>query len=364
MRPVCLLRTIGVTLLLALALGCGSSAPDESEVLISLTDHVIVPGYEAIATEARDLSEALDALCAQPSEQTLSGAQQAWRDARAPWMRMEAMWFGPVMDRRAVGLIDWPKVDPERIEAMLADNPATSADDVRNRLASTQRGLGAVEYLLFAENALDLLSQQDSPRCEFLAALGHVVANETAAIHAAWTTEVDGRPPYQDFFTGRSSSSLITGQAVADVVRTQVFLIRTLVDMRLAAALGLREEKPDPSAVPGGNGDNALDDLRNEILGMRDVYLGSEDAEGLGISELVRDLSSETDDRMRAHFDEALAAIDAVTVPLHAALQAEPDKVKAVHESLAELRRTLNTEVVSLLGVAVGFSDTDGDSTR
>lgn len=97
---------------------------------------------------------------------------------------------------------------------------------------------------------------------------------------------------------------------------------------------------------------------------MRDVYVGSDGEGGLGISDLVRDLSSETDDRMRAHFDEALAAIDAVTVPLHSALQAEPNKVKAVHESLAELRRTLNTEVVSLLDVAVGFSDTDGDSTR
>ncbi len=359
-----LLRSIGLALLLALPLGCGSGAPDESEVLISLTDSVIVPGYETVAAEARDLRAALEELCAQPSAESLTKARQAWRDASAPWMRAEATWFGPVMDRRAVGLIDWSNVDPERIEAMLAENPATTAADARNRLASTQRGLGAIEYVLFDADALELLSQQASPRCEYLVALGQVIEDETAAILQDWTTSVDGQPPYQDFFTGRSASSLITGQAVADVVRTQVFLIRTIVDMRLAAALGLREGGADTSAIPGGNGANALDDLRNEILGMRDVYLGSEDNAGLGISDIVRDLSDEVDDRMRTHFAESLAAIDAVDMPLRAALEEQPERVKAVHDRLAELQRTLSTEVVSLLGVSVGFSDTDGDSTR
>ena len=134
--------------------------------------------------------------------------------------------------------------------------------------------------------------------------------------------------------------------------------------MRLATALGLREGGADPSAIPGGSGDNALADLRHEILGMRDIYLGRADADGLGISDLVRDLSSEVDERMREHFEEYLAAIDAIDVPLHTALEQQPDRVKAVYDSLAELQRTLSTEVVSLLGVSVGFSDTDGDSTR
>ena len=364
LRMASLLRPLGLAVLLVWALGCGSGTPDESEVLISLTDLVIVPGYETVAAEAQDLRVALDALCAQPSAETLNRAREAWREARAPWMRAEAAWFGPVMDRRAVGLVDWPRVDPDRIETMLADNPAATAADARNRLASTQRGLGAIEYLLFGSDALELLSQQSPPRCAYLVALGEVVASETAAIYAAWTTEVDGDPPYRDFFTGRSASSLITGQAVADVVRTQVFLIRTIVDMRLATALGLREGGADPSAIPGGNGDNALADLRQQILGMRDIYLGRADADGLGISDLVRDLSSEVDERMRTHFADSLAAIDAIDVPLHTALQEQPEQVRAVYDRLAELQRTLSTEVVSLLGVSVGFSDTDGDSTR
>lgn len=358
------LRSFSLFLFAALAMACGSSAAEESDVLISLTDAVIVPGYEATAASSSELRKTLEGLCASPTNDALNTAQQAWRDARAPLLRSEATWFGPFTNRRSEGLMAWPQTDPERIEAMLVNNPATTEDAVRNGLASTQRGLGAIEYLLFAPDALDLLSDSSSSRCGYLIALGLLIESEANAILKAWTEGEDGDDPYNGYFTGRASSSLITGQAVAELVRTQVFLIRTLVDMRLATALGLREGGPDISAIPGGNGFNALDDLRNQVLGMRDMYMGVEENDGLGISDVVKGLSAETDERMREHFENSLKAIDAVEGPLRVAVSERPGQVQAVYDRLRELQVALNTEVVSLLGVSVGFSDTDGDSMR
>ena len=359
-----LLRAYGLGMLLLLAVGCGPSASDEDAVLISLTDSIIVPGYEALAEEARDLRQALEDLCVRPSDAALIEARQAWREARAPWMRSEATWFGPVMDRRSISLMDWSQIAPERIEAMLENNPATTEEEVRNVLASTQRGFGAIEYLLFSDDALHDLSGPSSTRCDYLTALGRVVESEANAISVDWSVVREHGPAYQDFFTGRSNSSLLTRQAVAELVRTQVFLIRTIVDMRLAAAIGLREGGPDSSAIPGGAGDNSLNDLRNEILGMRSMYLGSNESDGLGISDLVLVLSQETDERMRNHFEDALSAIDAVEMPLSSALEEHPERVQLVFDRLLALQRTFSTEVVSLLGVSIGFSDTDGDSLR
>ncbi len=349
---------------MVLSVSCSSGATGDAAVLVSLTDSVIVPGYEAVAQEAGELRQALDGLCASPSDSTLSEARQAWREIRAPWMRSEATWVGPVMERRSKSLMDWPEVRPERIESMLAENPVTTEDDVRHSLASTQRGLGAIEYLLFAPDAMELLADQSSARCNFLMAVGRLVESESGGLVAAWTAGEDGGPPYKDFLTGRSDSSLLPGQAVAELVRVQVFLIRTIVDMRLASALGLREEGPDLAAIPGGNGLNALSDLRNQVLGMRDMYIGHEESEGLGISELVKELSTETDDRIRGHFESSLAAIDSVGTPLRPAILEQPEQVRPVYDRLSELQRTLSTEVVSLLGISVGFSDTDGDSLR
>ncbi|MCY3782731.1 MAG: imelysin family protein [Chloroflexi bacterium] len=361
MNPWRRLLTAG---LLVVAVGCGEGAPDDSEVLISLADQVIVPTYQAAAAAAGDLEAALDALCAVPSDSTLQSAHQAWRDARGAWLRSAAMAFGPVADRRSGGLIDWSPIDPERIERMLAQNPAATEDAVRNTLASTQRGFGAIEYVVFDPDAVSRLSASASPRCDYVRALGGLIASETGAIVDEWTVSRNGGPAYQDFLTGRSSSSMLESAAVAEVVRTQVFLIRALTDLQLAAALGLRGDGPDLAAIPGGAGGNGLADLRATVLGMRDVYLGDAGNDGLGVSHLVTPLSTAADERMRSQFEDALAAVDAVEGPLRAAVVDRPAQVRAVYDRVMDLRRTLNTEVVSLLGVAVGFSDTDGDSMR
>ncbi len=343
--------------LAATAVACGSSGPDEAEVLTSITDDVMVPSYEALAAETASLSDALDVLCAAPSEAALNDARETWRSAREAWARSAASGLGPVLDRRSTGVIAWAIVQPERIDTLLASDSAITADFVRNNISSTQRGLGGIEYVLFGDSALSLLAG-DPARCAYLTAAGEVIADEAAALNDDWTA---GGSPYKDYFTGRADEPLETSEAVAEVVRTQVFLIRTVVDMRLAGALGLRGEA-DPTAIPGGAGLNALADLRNEVLGMRDVYEGVE--EGYGISELIVPLSEDADERVRGGFEASLAAIDAVDGPLREAAAANSAQAVAVYEALMALQDTISTEVVSLLGVSVGFSDADGDSLR
>ena len=355
---------LAVALLLALMAACGEDPAEEADVLISLTDEVIVPGYTAAAQEFRQLGQALDSLCAAPSDAALAEARQAWRDARVTWAYTKAAGFGPVMDRRSLRLIDWFPVETDRIEAMLSERPATTDDDVQNVLASTQRGLGAIEYVLFDDAALAQLADSSSPRCPYLAALGRVASSELRAVLDEWDVARETGPPYKDFLTGRSSSSMLTSAAVAEVVRTQVFLARAVMDMQLAVVLGLRGDSSDPAAFADGPAGNALHDLRAEVRGMRDIYLGANLDGSLGIADLVAPLSDETNERMRGHFQDVMAALDAVEGPLNDAVQNRSSQVQAIYDRIAELRRTLNTEVVSLLGVAVGFSDTDGDSQR
>ena len=338
---------------------CGSSGPDEAEVLAGITDDVIVPSYEALASETSALRDALATLCAAPSDAALSNAHEAWRRARAAWARSEASGLGPVLDRRSVGVVAWAIVQPERIDTLLACQSLPSQTDfVRNNISSTQRGLGGIEYVLFADDAPSSLAA-DAGRCSYLTAAAQVVADEAAGILDDWT--VGGGSPYKDHFAGRSAEPVDTSEAVAEVVRTQVFLIRTIVDMRLAGALGLRGDA-DPTAIPGGAGRNALAELRNQVLGMRDVYEGAEG--GPGISALIAPLSEDADERMRAHFEASLAAIDAVEGSLREAAAEGSAQAVAVYEELMALQDTLSTEVVSLLGVSVGFSDADGDSLR
>ena len=60
-------------------------------------------------------------------------------------------------------------------------------------------------------------------------------------------------------------------------------------------------------------------------------------------------------------FENALEAIGQLEEPLHANMAQNPAAAQAAHARLTELKRALNTEVVSLLDISVGFADTDGD---
>ena len=351
---------------LALAIVACSSTPTASrqEVLISLTEHVVVPQYTKAAGEMNELSAALHALCANPSYESLTAAQEAWRDARAPWMRSQAMWFGPVMDRRSRSLVDWSPIEPQRIEDALAERDGIDAEHVSEFMASTQRGLGAIEYILFADNAQTLqeFAQPDSIRCQYLTAIGDVAAGELNGVLADWTG-AGGETPYANVFNGTAKSSLLELTAVSEVVRKTIFLNRSMADMRLGKALGVDDTEADLSAIPGGAGNNAVADMRNQTLGMQVMYLGADtpEGDGLGVSALMRGISEDSDARVRAAFEDALNAIDGLEEPLHAKITENPAPAMEAHRALKSLNVTLDTEVVSLLGISVGFADTDGD---
>ena len=349
---------------LLLTMACTQEPPaSRQDVLVSVTDSLIVPRFQSVAAEMGQLREELHALCRNATPEKLSASRAAWSEARAPWMRSQALWFGPVMDRRSRTLVDWSPVDPERIEATLAKRDSISPDDVREFFGSTQRGLGAVEYVIFGEDdtVLGSIADPGGIRCQYLTALGDVIADEMDSVLSEWTGDGSDADGYAGYFKGTAGVALVDQQAVDELVRTSVFIARSIADMKLGKALGADGGEPDPSAIPGTGGHHAVADLRNQVQGMQDVYLGSGAEGALGVSALVHGVSQEADTRMRGHFEATLAAIGNLEEPLRSTILDDPGPARAAHRQIQELQRALNTEVVSLLGVTVGFADTDGD---
>ena len=227
------------------------------------------------------------------------------------------------MDRRSTSLLDSSPTDTSGIDRILAEGAPDTAEEIRDVLGSNRRGFGAIEYLLFRNDDLADTSRAVSV-CPYLVALSTVAHEETGAISIEWAEVSEGRPAYRYYFSDRASSSMLPSAAVADIVRTLYFLIRDIVDVRLATAMGLRQDPADPSAIPGTSADNGLNDIRYELMGMRGVYEGPGD-EGLGIGDLVSQLSEDTDARLRNEFDAATAAVESVSGPFRpAAVQRTP----------------------------------------
>ena len=362
------LLAVALSLLLVATTGCsgtgdgGAKDVSRADVMLSLTDHVIVPGYRDAADRAEELRLSIKTLCAAPDSTALETARQHWRAARSSWAATAAFRVGPAMERRSASLVDWWPVDTERIDEVLDDGDAVSVERVVQFMAATQRGLGAIEYLLFGDAVTDSSSfAPNSSRCQYLSALSSTVAVEVEGIHQDWQGN-DQEPGYAGYFSGAGRVSLDPTTAEAEVVRGMVFLVRSIANMQLAPALGIDGET-DPLAIPSGPTRHSREDLRRQLVGLSWMYRGAEGVEGaLGIGHRVRQLSPETDQRMITAIEDCLASADGLTGSLESMVLKEPGQVMAVYERLKTLQTVLNTEIVSLLGVTVGFSDTDGDS--
>ena len=371
----------GIPVLAALVLlaviGCGAAATStpqptsmpqptptpesagRAEVLESLTAQVILPGYGATVSALAQMEQSVDAMCADPTQAGLDAARQDWRAARQAWLRTESYRFGPAMDRRSVSLLDWWPIEADKADALLDDEEEVTEERVLEYLPATQRGLNVLEHLLFGPGSAALADGSGAEgRCPYLRSLASVARNEADGILAEWQGTEAGRG-YAAYFDGTGSLALLDSEAEAEVVRSLVFQVRAIANMRLGAALGIDGEA-DTSAIPGGDADNTREDLLSQLDSIEAMYRGAEG--GLGLSARVASVSEETDARMLAAIDSTIAAASSLDGSIIAQLEADPGQVRMVYDSMKELQRVLNTEIVSLLGVSVGFSDTDGDS--
>ena len=340
-------------LLATVVAACGDSPPSRQDVLGDLADEVIIPAYDNFLNSSSSLAESVSNLCltlsgSDATEGALSSVHDALEAARANWSFSEAMWVGPVMERRSRAVIDWD-IDAEQIEARIADTSfALTADNLAGRVGADERGLSAVEYVVGSPSAPETaIAKLANPRyCEYLAAATQVVAAEAELLVSDWTTSFEDGPPY------RTVLSDPDGSGIDDIVNGAFNLLRKTSDMELRPAVN-----GDLDAVKEGPLGLGVADIQEHLAGIRAVLIGTSGP--MGLSELLGD---DITDRLAARLDAADAAVSAITPTLRVAAAENPNSLSEAYEALKDLQMTISTEVVSKLGVALGFSDTDGDS--
>ena len=331
----------------ALAASACIGPPDRRDVLANLADFVFVPAFEEAADAAQALATAADRLADDPAPGRLDRARGQWQAASAAWAATAAFRFGPAMDRRSGSLVDWWPIDRDAIQDAAA--AGASADDIAERQSAATRGLYAIESILAEDLPID------PARLRYAARLAGVIADELAAIRDEWTGV--GRDfAYADALAGRGDTAISATLALSDVVRTSIFLTETIGDMQLGKALGVTGDR-DPDAVPG-LGPSTGTDLRGAVRGIRRSFLGTGDH--LAVGTLVNELDDNAFDRMQAALDAAVEAADALPADIKA--DAGDDALHAARDAIKQVQILYATEVVSLLGISVGFSDNDGDS--
>jgi uncharacterized iron-regulated protein len=132
-----------------------NSEIDYTDILRIYADEVVVPTYKDLRDKAWALYNAVDALRQTPTDQSkLDAACIAWRAARVPWERSEAILFGPASED-LLGLDpsmdSWPLSQGD-IEGILQNKNLTTVDQFIGAIAGEDvRGFHTLELLLFKD---------------------------------------------------------------------------------------------------------------------------------------------------------------------------------------------------------------------
>jgi uncharacterized protein len=352
-------RLVAVTVPLVLGLvasGCGGGGSDLSTAVADIADDYLAPAYASSSETVAELSASATTACDDPGT-SLDGPREAWKIAETTWIATQAGWFGPTTVDRADSKIGYQPTSESGIEETLASELQIDAAFVRDSLPTTQKGMGAIEYILFSETPLD------ARRCEYLVAVSTVAAEDSEALDTAWNETWKGDIAYADYFKGLGEMGPAPREALGLSTAGIVELTKKLTLEQIGKALGITSPEPHPEAYPEGQARFGLAALRAQIQGIADSY-GEEPG---SMSGAVASRDSGVDAVIRGALTDALVQVDAIIVSSGSlsfaeALETNHGDLEDLYELLATLRRTFETDVVSLLDVTLGFSDSDGDS--
>lgn len=360
--------TRSLLLIAALALGaaaCTDSASRPAAVrtamLTDLADRAIAPAHRQFTADATALSAAADALDADPTPATLGAAQSAWITAATGFQRLAALnvpgvQFGLYHNR----ISTWP-TRTGAIDDAVASDEALDADFVAAR-GSNARGLPALEYLLFADDAEERLT--DPRRRAYVRALAADVSRQATALERDWARDGGNQLGY---FVEADTEGRDLQSSVSRLVNEMAMVAEDLQYQQVGRPLGVGSRPQDATGTPAPDAVEApyagvsLDLIRAELAGLRALVTGGG---GTGLDDYLAAL--DLDDRplgevVLERIDAADDAAAAIGMPLEQAVTEHPQAVRALYDASGALLRSVKTDLANRLGVSITFSDNDGD---
>ncbi len=336
-------RILSVALLL-LASACSDSSADpkgksqdketstRSSVITQLHRTIAIPAYEEVGNSTKALRKEIETMCSTDVSQGIEEAQAAWKEAARAWGATRSLWFGATQETTAMSSVDFP-ADPSKLAELLESDAALTEVSLAG-LGADQRGLSAIEFFLFSD------VPPDARHCEYLVAASKVTEQGANDLLRAWESY-----PLSD-----------VDMYVDDLVSAMTRTVLDISTKKLGAASGAVGGLIDPKVVDLGRAQYLLKVMDSQIDGLLKV-LGSD---GTGISNLIEQQSPGLVQRLREEISALQDQINAIPTSL-AEVTDNQFVIDAYEKSLPPLR-TLQTEVVSVLGVTLTLTDADGDS--
>ncbi|MCW8107449.1 imelysin family protein [Alteromonas ponticola] len=348
---------------------------NESALIASVVDNVLVPTYQAFATKADTLHQSVSTYCealrtnSNPAS-AQSDAQDGWRAAMHNWQLAEVMQIGPLAENDFAlrnRIYSWPNVstcavDQEVVRAQ-DDNY-----DISTRTAS-RRGLDALEYTLFNTSLehtctvagtepdnWDKLTdeQRKQARCDYAEIVASDLVNNANNLVSEWS----GDTGYGNILknAGQPDSRFSTSlEAVNDISDAMFYVKEVTKDAKIATPVGIAANdcgtSPCPQNAESVYADHSLQNIIANLKALRTLFLGGEESD-TGFNDFLSDVGdNDTAERLRTDIEAAIAYAESLNGSFSSILEDSPEQIESLHDDVKTVTDTMKTDFIESLSL-------------
>ena len=356
------------------------AADDAAQPVITQYANIVYASYDDSLQAAVMLRSAIEALLADPSEQTLNAARKAWIAARVPYLQTEVYRFsdGPIdfhddktkADGPEGRLNAWP-LNEAYIDYVTGNEKAGIINDSSIELtkatlveknqatdeANVATGYHAIEFLLWGQDL-----NKDGPgnrsytdfekgdaikerRRTYLKLVTDLLVEDLTFLKGSWTT---GNNTYAEAFVGSPQESLkkiLTGMATLSGFE--------MASERMATALDSGDQEDEHSCFS----DTTHQDFVYNAQGIANVYFGSYGKlTGPSVYDLLKAKDAALAEKLAAQINASITLIKSLPEPIDSGLLATPKDSparKTAEEAVASLQA--QAELIKQAGKVFGL---------
>ncbi|WP_434355236.1 imelysin family protein [Parasalinivibrio latis] len=288
------------------------------------------------------LDEGVRAYCQKRSVESLTGLKLQWKTAFMSWMSLQGQEQGPEQAMTLAWQIqfypDKKNTTGRKLSHLMKGKQELSPAYMATQSVAAQ-GLGALEWLLFDENA--------DRRTDRFCQLGEAVSGHLAAT-SGLLTEAWNEDPWA------GAPEKVRKDAYFRALANQF----DFVMKKLARPLG-KPGSPKPYQLEAWRSRSSLESLKASSVALQALYF----ANGGGLDAELRERGkTELADRLGKHFNllvEAFPVRGTAWGMLHT--ESGYRKLLGIYNELEYIRIALSDEAAPVLGIVEGFNATDGD---
>ena len=339
---------------------------DRAAMLGHLGDALILPAYETLKGAVDALDAAAEDFAGNPTVSNLDAVQGRLKDARLAWQEANLFQFGPAESVALRASLNTYPVDQDKVEANVASGGYTLGS-VSDRAAA---GFPALDYLVHGMGATDeeiLAAYTDAADAsDRLAYLQANVDFIKAAVDGTANAWAESGGDYAGTFLSEANAGTDVGSSLGMLINAFVLHYERFIrDGKIGIPSGVRSAGvPRLQSTEAYYGGYSAELALANLQAAKRLFLGNADAgaDGSGLDDHLQVLGAEAlAGKIVTEFDEAIAALEALSDPLAEQIASNNEPVLAAFREMQDVIVLLKVDMTSVLGVTITYQDNDGD---